>query len=268
MYVMPCSKSYQSRRCFATKKGDLRMSVSCNTLLARWSRSTLLAAVFTAASVVGARAQILESLSPDLAATVTPYALFQYSTLTATGNTINASWIPIVTSTGTTIYKDFTLQFNVDASGNLTVTSGYPKVVASPTNLVASFRAGTYAGPSTLYNGEFAITVAGPGIGPGGMTQWTSAASKGAYVYTYPASATWYVGPLASNPLAVRLKAAGITSTAWSYGVGSASNWGNPWRVDTLIGVSQVGNTITFVSFTANGIDHNEPLDQITYTLQ
>jgi hypothetical protein len=243
------------------------MSVSCNTLLARWSRSTLLAAVFTAASVVGAHAQILESLSPDVAATVTPYALFQYSTLTATGNTINASWIPVVTSTGATIYKDFTLQFNVDASGNLTVTSGYPKVVASPTNLVASFRAGTYGGPSTLYSGEFAISVAGPGVGPGGMTQWTCAASKGAHVYTYPSTATWYVGPIASSPLAVRLKAAGITSTAWSYGIGGGSNWGEPWYNNALIGVSQVGNTITFVTFTNNAGDHNEPVDTVTYTL-
>ncbi len=154
----------------------------------------------------------------------------------------------------------------MDASGNLTVTSGYPKVVASPTNLVASFRAGTYAGPSTLLSGEFAIAVAGPGIATGGMTQWTSVSSKGADYYAYPSSATWYVGPIAGSPLAVRLKAAGITSTAWSYGIGGAPNWGYAWNANSLIGVSQVGNTITFVSFTNNGIDHNEPQDQITYT--
>jgi hypothetical protein len=242
------------------------MSMSCSTLSHRWLRSARLVLLFSAASAIAAQAQILENLMPEAGATVTPYALFQYSTLTATGNTINASWIPVVTANGVTIYKDLTLEFNVDASGNLTVTPAYPKVVASPTNLVASFRAGTYTGPTTLRSGEFAIAVAGPGIATGGMTEWTAVASKGADHYTYPSTATWYVGPIASSPLAARLKAAGITSTAWSYGVGGAPNWGSPWNPDTLIGVSQVGNTITFVSFTASGVDHSEPVDQITYT--
>ena len=238
----------------------------CNIPL---SRAAALAAISTVLTAVGASAQQLPELdfaSPGAAA-VTPYALFQYATLTATGNTINASWIPIITSTGATVYKDLTLQFNVDAAGNLTVTSGFPKVVQSPAPVVSSFKAGTYGGPSTLYSGEFAITVAGGGVAPGGATEWTLTASKGAHQYTYPASATWYVGTIASSPLAARLKAAAITSTARSYGVGGAPNSGVPWQANSLIGFSQVGNTITLVTFTRNSTDYSEPQDQITYTL-
>ena len=67
---------------------------------------------------------------------------------------------------------------------------------------------------------------------------------------TYPSSATWYVGPIANSPLAARLKAAGITSTAWSYGVTGGEACYNNWPDNTLIGLSQTGNKLTIVSFT------------------
>ncbi|MGD0295753.1 MAG: hypothetical protein ABSE86_01475 [Bryobacteraceae bacterium] len=194
-----------------------------------------------------------------------PYALFQYSTLTASGNAVTATWVPVVTAKGT-IYKNITLLFEVDSAGNLTLAPGYPEAVPSPVPLVSSFIAGNYVGPSTIYNGQMLITISGPGVASGGTTEWSLAAPKGAYVYTYPGSATWYVGPIASNPLAARIKAAGITSTAWSYGVGGTAGIGG-WQPNTLIGVSQVGNTITFVSFTNNNGDRSEPVDQVTYTL-
>ena len=194
-----------------------------------------------------------------------PYALFQYSTLTGTGNTITATWVPVVTASGT-IYKDITLLFDVNSSGVLTLAPGYPEIVASPSNLVSSFKAGKYTGPATVSCGCFVINVSGPGITGGGATEWSLATPTGGSSLTYPGSATWYVGPISSNPLAARLKAAGITSTAWSYGV-SSSNGNYNWYTDALIGVSQVGNTITFVSFTYYDTDHSEPVDQITYTL-
>ncbi|MGH9614526.1 MAG: hypothetical protein ACRD4P_15750 [Bryobacteraceae bacterium] len=195
-----------------------------------------------------------------------PYALFQYSTLTGSGNTVTATWVPVVTATGSTIYKNMTLQFNVDLAGNLTIASGYPKVVPAPPPIVSSFRAGRYVGPSTVLSGEAIINVAGPGITAGGATEWSLASAAGASACTYPGTATWYVGPLASSPLAARLKKIGITSTAWSYGVGGDACSG-AWRTNTLLGFSQVGNTLTIVSFTYGGVDNPEPLDQITYTL-
>jgi hypothetical protein len=194
-----------------------------------------------------------------------PYALFQYSTLTGSGNTFTATWVPVVTASGT-VYKNITFLFDVSSTGVLTIAPGYPEIVPSPTPLISSFQAGKYVGPSTIYNGEMIINVSGPGIAPGGATEWSLAAATGAYYYTYPATGTWYVGPIASNPLAARLKAAGITSTAWSYGV-STSEYGSPWATNTLIGVSQTSNAITFVSFTDTHGDHNEYVDTITYTL-
>jgi len=219
-------------------------------------RSARLAAgamALAAAYAVAARAQ------------TPPYSLFEYSTLTGSGDKVTAMSVPIVTSKGT-VFRDITLLFDVDSSGDLTLAPGYPQVIPSPAPLVSSFQAGKYAGPASVYHGDFVIVVAGPGVTSGGATEWTVTAPTGVDIYTYPGSGTWYVGPLATNPLAARLKAAGITSTAWSYGI-AGSQWGGAWSAKTLIGVSQVGNTITFVSFTNASGDHNEPVDQITYTL-
>jgi hypothetical protein len=200
-----------------------------------------------------------------------PYALLQYSALTGSGNTITATQVPVVTATGVTVYVNLALQFSVDSNGNLTLSPGYPQVIPAPVILSSGFKAGTYTGPFSIRNGSYIVTVGGPGVTDGGATEWSLAATTGASGDTYPASATWYVGPIASNPLAARLNSAGITSTAWSYGVSSSSSGDdihNNWQTNTLIGVSQAGNTITIVSFTQNKVDKSVPVDQITYTLK
>ncbi len=226
----------------------------------------LLAVLCAAISIPLVRAQV-EGAASEQAATapVPPYALFEYSTLTGSGNTITATWVPVVNSAGNTSYKNVTLLFDVDASGNLTIAPGYPKVIQTPPPLVTSFRAGKYVGPGD--NSTWVVNVSGPGITTGGATEWSLAAAPGNNYYSYPMSATWYKGPIASNPLAARLKAAGITSTAWSYGIAGSTCGCSQWLTDTLIGVSQTGNALTIVSFTSNSIDHSQPVDQITYTL-
>ncbi len=206
----------------------------------------------------------------DLQAQTPPYAPFQNAVLTGGTNTLTVTRLPVVTAQGI-LYKNLTLMFDVDVTGNITLAPDSPKITASPNLVVSKFKPGKYAGPATVYRGDFAIQVAGPGVAAGGATEWTATTPQGGDTQTYPGTATWYVGPLATNPLSGRLKAAGITSTAWSYGV-SSSAWGAAWPRNGLIGVSQVGNTITFVSFStyvASGKnqDYNEPVDQITYTL-
>jgi hypothetical protein len=154
------------------------------------------------------------------------------------------------------------------------MVAGYPQIVPSATLLTGNFKAGTYVAPSTMFNGKGFITVSGPGVSDGGATAWSFTTSSGADGSTTPNSATWYVGPIANNPLADRLKRAGVTSTAWSYGVGSggapygSSGYGY-WSAGSLIGVSQTGNAITIASFTgSNGmVDYAYPRDQVTYTL-
>jgi hypothetical protein len=159
------------------------------------------------------------------------------------------------------------MQFNVDPNGVLTMSPGYPQAAASPALITSNFIAGRYVGPSTVLGGKAAIIVSGPNVTDGGATEWTVSAAPGADAATYPASATWYVGPLASSPWASRLTAAKLTSTAWSYGVSSNTYVStNFWGANALIGVSQVGNSITFVSFT-NGSDNATPQNQITFTL-
>lgn len=206
---------------------------------------------------------------PDLAATIpVDYAEFQYATLTGTTNTINATMVPVVVGSNTT-YKDITIPVTVSANGTLTL--GTPTVVNSPVIQIANFKAGTYVGPSNIFGGKASVTVSGPGVAAGGATEWSLAAAPGADGCTYPASATWYVGSptSTSNPLYARLKKAGITSTAYSYGVEGNGGCGpaNYWDAGSLLGLSQSGKAITiytFSQFSTN--DYNSPKDQITYT--
>ncbi len=202
-------------------------------------------------------------------------ALFQYASLSGIDKTITATRVPVTTA-GRTTYKDVTLQFDVDADGNLTLSVGYPTIVSSPEVQVSSFRAGTYAGPKNIANGKAIVTVGGPGVSGGGGSSWSLLASGDADKCTYPGSATWYVGPLENSPQAARLKKAGITSTAWSYGVSgvgpsysclSDRDAYHNWENGSLIGVSQSGNTLTVASFTYWGTDKSAPVDQITYVL-
>jgi hypothetical protein len=237
-------------------------------LLAVAAAAIAISAAFTA---VHAQNQE-EDLRPEVTAP-TYYAQFQYATLTGTTNTINMTRVPVVTATGT-VYKNITLQVTVDSKGDVTLASGSPTVVASPSVVVSAFKAGTYVGPSTVNGGRNLITVSGPAVVPGGTTVWSITASPDADSCTYPASGTWYVGPISgNNPLAARLVKAGITSTAYSYGTGGDSDTSctanGDWAGGTIIGASQTGNQLVLSSFSSLGFaDHNAPIDQITYTLQ
>jgi hypothetical protein len=149
-------------------------------------------------------------------------ALFQYSSLTGSGNTITATQVPVAAASGSTMYVNLSIQFDVDSSGNLTLSPGFPQISPSPSLIVSSFTAGRYTGPSTIYSGGAIVNISGPGVTDGGASQWSSAAAASANQCTYPGTATWYVGPIANSPYVTRLKSAGITSTAWSYGVSTS----------------------------------------------
>lgn len=209
---------------------------------------------------------------PDLstaAATPVDYAEFQYATLTGTTNTINATMVPVVYGAKVT-YKDITIPVTVSATGVVSV--GAATVVASPVIQANNFKAGTYVAPSNMFGGKGLVVVSGPGVTAGGATEWSLAAAAGADGCTYPVAATWYVGPptAANNPLAARLKKAGITSTAYSYGVLGGSSAGCPdnhFDPGSLIGASQTGNSLTVVSFSYNGgtTDYNTPQESLPF---
>jgi hypothetical protein len=233
-----------------------------------WCRATRLTTTF--AIVVFASACVVA-----LAQSQTPSAMFQNSTLTGSGNTMTATRVPVRISSSLTIYVDITTQFNVDLNGNLTMSAGYPQIVPSAALLTGNFKAGTYVAPSTLFKGQGLVTVGGPGVTDGGTTTWSLNAAAGADASLYPVSATWWVGPIANNPYAARLNKAGITSTAYAYGVAYSNDCGPHYAWcnmsnGTLIGATQSGNVISLVSFTyynGNYVDSSAPVGQLSFTL-
>jgi hypothetical protein len=79
--------------------------------------------------------------------------LFQNAALTGSGNTVNATRVPVVTPSGSTLYVDVNLQFNADATGNLTLAAGPTQISLSAAVVSSSFRAGTYVGAAKLFRG-------------------------------------------------------------------------------------------------------------------
>ena len=255
------------------------MRTSFKDLLSRPVAFVLVAALAVGVSTAlySVHAQSWEEEAEAAAATLTDYASFQYATLTGTTNTINATNVP-VTVGKTTTYENLTFQVTVDATGAVKIVSGSQTAAASPVTQSAGFKAGTYLGPNFGSNSSYTgmqIVVSGPGVVAGGFTDWSlSAASGSTASCQYPTSATWYVGSptSSSNPLYARLKKAGITSTAYSYGtLGSGScNYNNAgyWQSGALLGVSQTGSAITISSFSYDSTDNSTPGDQITLTLK
>jgi hypothetical protein len=218
-------------------------------------------------------AQEREDLYPNVSA-ITPSVALQYASVVSAGSTITISRAPVTTSTGVIVYKDITLQLAVGANGQITVASGYPKYAASPNMVVAGFKTGTYVSSAAVDSGKMGFVLSGPGIGTN-VSVWSIATTSAFDSCSVPPTATFYVGPLTSNPLYTRLKKAGITSTNMSYGllgtqlcVPAGINSSN-WRTNSIIGLSQIGNTITISSFTLYGdTDQSTPLDEFTFTLK
>lgn len=225
----------------------------------------LLLSAFGVTLPVVAQTESAQQFSSGTTASATT-GLPQYATLTATPNTITATRVPVLLANGKTTYVDLTvdLTFTEEPSGTLTVTSAVHSAI-SPNLITSNFKAGNYMAPSTDFGGAGLITVSGGGATAGGATEWNLAVSPGASGCMFPVTANWYVGPIASSPYASRIRAAKVTSTAWSYGVGDSSCG---WYGNSLLGFSQVGNTITIVDFTNNQGDSSTPIDSITYTLK
>jgi hypothetical protein len=235
------------------------------TLRRRVAPLAAFAIVLSTAWVVLAHAQTQATASEQPPAT-TPEALFQNSTLTATTNTINATWLPVVTSTGKILYDDVTIQFAVAADGTLSVSSLLQN--PSPKAIIDHFKAGNYIGPSNDPN--FLITVSGPSIGPGGATDWSLVVSTGGDPCTLPSDATWWVGPIKKSPYWPRIKAAGVPLEGYFYGVGgnpgNCGSRGLNWGENSLLGFFQNGPVLEITSFTFESTDYPQPQDEIPYT--
>lgn len=196
-------------------------------------------------------------------------AQFQNSTLSGSGSSINVAQIPVLTSSGTFVYWNMIIEFNVASDGSLSVASGYPQFTPTPEPIINGFKAGTYLGPD---DSTELITLNGPGVAPSGVTAWSLGPASNASGCLFPYDATWYdVGSkLSNNPLYSRIKAAGITSTLMQYGTGGGTpSCGTTlWETNSLLGFSQTNGALTITSFSKGGQDFNVPQDTKTYQLQ
>ncbi|HKD68563.1 MAG TPA: hypothetical protein VKB84_17095 [Candidatus Binataceae bacterium] len=195
----------------------------------------------------------------------TPAAFFNFSSVIGLNKEITATQVPVQTSTGTIIYKDVTIQINVDAAGNLTYATAAPIATLSPTLTASNIRAGIYTDAESA---TFGSQITGPAIipGGGGEAQWSISAAAGLNCVP-PQPATFYTGPLADSPLAARVKKALITATQYSFGVVDGASCGDAnWRANGLIGVTAVGNQVMVSSFTnPSGVDTTAPVETIIY---
>ena len=236
------------------------MNLSGKTLSPRIALVALACSLASLAAS-SANAQKTEA-APQATTTITPYSLFQESTLTASTNTVNVTRVPTVDASNKVHYWDVALLFDTDSEGNLTLASGYPTFTSSATPYSGNFKPGTYIAEG---NPSLKILVSGPSVLPGGGTEWALSLAQGASGWTPPNTAVWYAESISSSPLASRLKAAGITNGQLFYGVGSYGNIHNfNWGTNSLLGFSQVGNALTIINFT-NGGDRNTPQDQVTF---
>ena len=167
----------------------------------------------------------------------------QDATISASAATISGQYLPVVTS-GNPRYYDFTTTVTVDASGMPSATT-----VFSPSLklLFSRLKAGNYV----YSNACCTATLSGPGIGPGGTTEWTWAANG------YPYNAAFYVGPASEGPLSTRIKKAGITTRDYSFGL--AGYGGGNFAAGCLLGIAQTAGALTIVSFSNSGCTQDFP---------
>jgi hypothetical protein len=194
---------------------------------------------------------------------------FDESSILGIGQTVTALRVPIETAAGTYIYKDVTIELNSDAKGDLTWATAEPITALSPPLATSNVRAGIYVSPTCSYCG---IQIIGPtSIGNGGVGEWVIAPAPTTVVRNEiagdspPNPAFFYTGPLAGSPLAARLRAAGLTSAQYVYGIVGTSCCGG-FNTNDLFGLRLVGNELVVALFTDNSGDHNIPVSQIIYT--
>ena len=186
----------------------------------------------------------------------------QDSTIVGAGKTLTINRVPVVNN-GQTTYQDLPITLAVGANGLLAI-SGKPVATISPSLDAGNFVAGTYQGST---GGDANLTALnGPGVTSGGATEWSLSLTSNGVCNDASTlcSATFYVGPVTSNPLYNRIKAAKITNTtAYSFGLSGGGNFGN----GNLLGFAQTGNSFTVVDFSDTSGDHSTPQNQFTYTL-
>ena len=192
----------------------------------------------------------------------------QQATINGAADAVTLTRVPVRKADGSIIYKDISLFFNVDSVGNVTLPPTFVQITPSPTINVGAFKPGAYSGYMVFTycppdsNDDF--TVGSPGVGSGGRIsgsiQRVTCSSGNVF------HASWTSGPITGHPLQAQLNAAGITSTAYNWGVmGTAGNQTvvSGWKAGDIIGAVQTGNQLSLVNF---GVD-NKADTALAFTL-
>jgi hypothetical protein len=229
------------------------------------------------------------ALAPAFAQDQTATTRLQDATVVARDSTISITRLPIHTPNGT-IYRDVTIELQVDAQGHVTLATnnagrqGVPGVAPAPGGQVALqsvpsggpanlpielpqresppivmqiFRAGTYSAP----DGSLAHVQDRGNDLVHHVPLWSIAGDGGPIV-----SAQWYSGPPFMNPRYKRLRAAEITSTDYAYGLTDAGSEG-PFGSNAVIGVRQEGTNLRIVSFRHGCCSEtSQPVASVLYT--
>jgi hypothetical protein len=220
-------------------------------------RSSLLAAALAAVSMLacGAKAQSIATQDADVF---------------ATGRTVTLDWVPVTNSAGVTVFKDITINLNVDGGGNITYSASKPTVTLSPTVSPVALKSGVYIEQGNT-NPIYTLQINGPQplASGGGAYGWTTATTG--TNYGSPVPAVFYTGPIAGYPavLKSRIQAAGMaTKTYLGFGTVNSNGTGNgpAFYSKDLFGVFVIGNHVFFDDFTCgNGQDLNAPCAEISY---
>jgi hypothetical protein len=212
-----------------------------------------------AAAVIG----LISGYAPETLA-ATPTIFMQSATINGAADAVTLTRVPVQNAAGTIIYKDISMFFDVDSLGNVTLPPALVKITPSPTINVGAFKPGTYNGYSI--NGctnDHTFKVGSPGVGSGGRISGSIQRIEfGCGIF----NASWTSGPIAGHPLEVQLKAAGITSTAYNWGImGTAdlSTQQSGWIAGDIVGVVQTGNQLSLVNFKNKNIAKTS----LTFTL-
>jgi hypothetical protein len=190
----------------------------------------------------------------------------QDAAISAGVNVVTMNRVPVIDATGTPNYFDVTIKLTATLLGGGPTVSGVKATATSrpsPHLVTNGFVPGTHNDE----NGNL-YTVAGPSIGPGGATAWTltlvtdkaGCAMIGGF---------WYTDQGPNNPEYGRVTAANITPPLYSFGLLQNSNGDclAPFSANALIGLIEVGDTLTLESFTFGG-DKSSPQASWILTLQ
>jgi hypothetical protein len=194
----------------------------------------------------------------------------QGGSVSAAGGTIVIAHVPVQVGSAAPSFFDVTITLTGTSVGG--TPSGVKvtgKSVASQLINTDEFQQGTYKDAA---GNTYSVT--GPGIGPDGATAWSlTFLSQGPNFPCTLQSISWYTDTGPNNPEAGRVQAAGITTTAYSFGLSGGSNCdANPFSNGALIGVAHTGSGISltsFSSFTTNKpTDNGSPTSTWTLTPQ